>query len=620
MIKKVLFFIFFVLTLSVFAGDRVNIKKNENVFEIDVVSSTHSFKKLRYIPDTTKYLLIASLEGKVVYKTGFFLYPEVYEMADSLLVGQTVIPENIKYDNLEVVKNIDGETPEISIFNSFSTSYVSNLMMASPTYNVEKVIDNGDDLNRVVFVILGEGYTESELDKFNADTEKFIKVIFNTEPWLSYQKTVNIYRVDVISNESGGDHPNLNPPVFVDTALDATYNGRLLTVNTSKAYGIANLVPGHDQTLVIVNDNVYGGSGGSIVVSSTAATGVLIHELGHSFAKLADEYTTPYPGYPGGDHEPNVSYAYEFKKENIKWNLWIDSLTPLPTNGTGHNSEVGMFEGARYKTTDIYRPTVSCAMRTINVPFCQVCSESHITNIYSKISIVDSYSPLEKDVSVHSPTQFSVNTLELDTIEATWSLNDTELSTEKCSGGICSFTLNPFAESSGGPSIFKATISDVTEKVRKDQFHLLTKEIIWNVSSDGAVVDNDSVSGEEPDFDFDEESNDLSTTDANMDNNYDDTLDYDITDMEAEFEEDVTFDSGLPDVYTEEEGIDDSYKASDNGNDIFDIDFFDNKTDNTQSLDADSVEILDMESTLEENELFDDNYKSITSGCGCSLI
>jgi len=256
MIKQILFFILITLSLAVLAGEKVLIKKNGDVFEISVLSSDHSFKELRHIPDSSKYLLVASLEGETVYKTGFHLHPEVYGMTNSPFTAETVIPGSLKYDNLEVVENIgsDDMTTLPSLYNQIPTSYVRRLRLASESYDVHKIIDNGDDSNRIVFVVLGDGYVETEIEKYKTDAEKLINYIFGKEPWKSYDKVVNVYRIDVISNESGADHPGLNPPVSVDTALDARYNSRLLTVNTSKAHGIANSVTGYDQILVIVND------------------------------------------------------------------------------------------------------------------------------------------------------------------------------------------------------------------------------------------------------------------------------------------------------------------------------------------------------------------------------
>ena len=138
---------------------------------------------------------------------------------------------------------------------------------------------------------------------------------------------------------------------------------RLLVVNTSKVLAAAAAMPDWDEIMVIVNDPTYGGSGGSLAVISTngAAVQVAQHEYGHTFSRLADEYTTPFPGYPacsdmsGPACEPNVTD--QTSRALIKWFPWIDAGTPIPTpNQTAYRRVVGLFQGARYLGTGMYRP------------------------------------------------------------------------------------------------------------------------------------------------------------------------------------------------------------------------------------------------------------------------
>jgi hypothetical protein len=119
---------------------------------------------------------------------------------------------------------------------------------------VEKIEDNGDDANRMVWVIMGDGYTSLQLDDFHKDVDRIFNEFFSTSPWTEYKNFINIYRTDVISSESGADHPSQN--IYVDTALDATYDTygitRLLTVNDSKAFDIASSVPSFDAVMIVV--------------------------------------------------------------------------------------------------------------------------------------------------------------------------------------------------------------------------------------------------------------------------------------------------------------------------------------------------------------------------------
>ncbi len=145
------------------------------------------------------------------------------------------------------------------------------LLFACPlhaSYVVEKIYDHGSDNNRLVWVIMGDGYTSREIDMYHQDVNAIFETIFSTLPWKSYKTFINVYRIDVVSLESGADHPSRN--LYVDTALDATYDtygiSRLLTVNDAKAFEIASHIPLFDAVMIIVNDPQYGGSGGATIV------------------------------------------------------------------------------------------------------------------------------------------------------------------------------------------------------------------------------------------------------------------------------------------------------------------------------------------------------------------
>jgi hypothetical protein len=155
----------------------------------------------------------------------------------------------------------------------------------------------------------------------------------------------------------------------------------------------------------MVNSTTYGGSGGGIATFSLheASTEIALHEAGHVLGGLADEYTTPYPGYPEGDPEPNVTYSLSRSTSGIctpsgtsvyiscfakrYWNGLIAADTPLPTTGDYCIDCIGKFEGARYKTTGIYRPKYTCKMRSLNQPFCEVCDKALEMNVFGYIAV-----------------------------------------------------------------------------------------------------------------------------------------------------------------------------------------------------------------------------------------
>lgn len=269
--------------------------------------------------------------------------------------------------------------------------------------------------NRVDFLVMGDGYAASEQAKFNADAASVAANFLNVTPYKEYQAFVNVGTLFTASTQSGADHPTYNAScasasmptccadatmqtdplrgTFVDTAFDATYCSsnihRLLVVNRAKVLTAAGAFPDWDMILVIVNDTTYGGSGGNPGVTSMHATAVDIarHEYGHSFTTLADEYATAFPGYPAcsdlaGAAPCERNVTNQTTRSLIKWNPWILGSTPVPTTGTDP-ALVGLYQGARYLTTGMYRPQVNCLMRTLGTSFCRICAQSYVLRLYS---------------------------------------------------------------------------------------------------------------------------------------------------------------------------------------------------------------------------------------------
>jgi len=247
--------------------------------------------------------------------------------------------------------------------------------------------ETGHTNDRLVWVFIAEGYTEGELDDFVAQVHSVADRMLSMQPWSQVDEMINIYAVRLPSKQSGADHPSSDS--YVDTYFDGSYDSkgiaRLLTVDASRAQSVAfKMVPSVDSVFVLVNDLQYGGSGGTVNVFSRNfyAPFLAMHENAHSFAGLADEYEDPFPGYPAGDHEPNVTF--QTVRSHIPWNDLIASSTAIPTPEEP-SLEVGLFEGARYRTSGIYRPQYTCMMRSILSPFCAVCQRAHLETIEARI-------------------------------------------------------------------------------------------------------------------------------------------------------------------------------------------------------------------------------------------
>lgn len=269
-----------------------------------------------------------------------------------------------------------------------------------------KIVDSGPASQKFNLVLLSDGYRQAELGQFATDAQDFVDALFATPPFtdLALRCSINVYRVDVSSTDSGADDPATatcpGTGAVAATYLDATFCGngairRLLTVNNGTALNVLNAqVPEWHQAIVIVNSSTYGGSGGQIGVTSTSGAWepIAIHEMGHAAFGLADEYEY-YAGcgidvgqdnYAGGEPgQPNVTI--DANRATIKWGDLIAAATPVPTTSNADCTQcdpqptpvpagtVGAFEGGRYFHCGIYRPEFNCMMRVLSAEFCAVC-------------------------------------------------------------------------------------------------------------------------------------------------------------------------------------------------------------------------------------------------------
>ena len=260
----------------------------------------------------------------------------------------------------------------------------------------DKIVDNGPDSERWNLVIIGDGYRQSELLTYREDADNFIATLRATAPFDELFSAINVHRIDVASDNSGADNPNVTPVVTADTFFDAKFwDGawsRVLTVNIPLARSVvATQVPAMHQVVCIVNTSTYGGSGAvneHVATCSThpASALVAIHEMGHSAFGLADEYAGSTPLQNEEPPFPNVTLNID--RGTIKWRDLILDETPIPTirnQGCGTPTDVnpadvepdgpvGAYEGALGSKCNIYRPVLSCKMAANSSPFCPVCS------------------------------------------------------------------------------------------------------------------------------------------------------------------------------------------------------------------------------------------------------
>ena len=238
--------------------------------------------------------------------------------------------------------------------------------------------------------ILAEGYTEAEMDIFYKDAEATCEALFAHAPFDKLKDRFNIVAVASPSYDSGVSIPHQG--VWKSTAMSSHfstfYSDRYLT--TSRVKSIHNWLAGipYEHIIILANTDTYGGGG--IYNSYTLTTAhhpsfkpVVVHEFGHSFGGLADEYfysDDPSPLYPYDKEpwEPNISTLVDF---DSKWKDMVPAGTPVPTPVKKDPKEiftaVGVYEGAGYTSKGIYRPVTECRMKINEAPaFCPVCQRA----------------------------------------------------------------------------------------------------------------------------------------------------------------------------------------------------------------------------------------------------
>ena len=238
--------------------------------------------------------------------------------------------------------------------------------------------------------ILAEGYTTEEMDLFYKDAQATCEALFDHEPFKKLKHKFNIVAVASPSEDSGVSIPRKDEwkSTAVSSHFDTFYSDRYLT--TSRVKSIHNWLAGipYEHIIILANTDTYGGGG--IYNSYTLTTAhhpsfkpVVVHEFGHSFGGLADEYfysDAPSPQYPYTIEpwEQNISTLVDFES---KWKDMVPAGTPVPTPKKTSADEiftaVGVYEGAGYTSKGIYRPVTECRMKINEAPaFCPVCQRA----------------------------------------------------------------------------------------------------------------------------------------------------------------------------------------------------------------------------------------------------
>ncbi|MDL2208711.1 IgA Peptidase M64 [Parabacteroides sp. OttesenSCG-928-O15] len=252
---------------------------------------------------------------------------------------------------------------------------------------ITQIQHKGDSQEKIDLVFLAEGYTAADQEKFAADARRFTESLFQTPPFDKHRDAFNVWGVHLVSEEAGTDISGKG--VFRNTALNSGYYtfgvDRYLTTQDMKPIRDAVWNVPCDAIFILVNTDTYGGGGMyNFYAMGTAdnerTSVVFVHEFGHSFAGLADEYFSSEVAYSDDFYplniepwEPNITTLVDF---DHKWKNILPAGTPIPTPlDDAHRNNLGVFEGGGYLAKGIYRPVDHCMMRDY-APFCPACSRA----------------------------------------------------------------------------------------------------------------------------------------------------------------------------------------------------------------------------------------------------
>jgi hypothetical protein len=308
-----------------------------------------------------------------------------------------------------------------------------------PTGRVWAVEQNGEPTDKVDLLLLGDGYTAGEMEKWHRDAKRLAELLFASSPFKERRKDFNVWAVDAPSEESGISRPS--DSVYRRSALRVTYDAfgseRYVLAFDNKRLREAAAGAPYEFVEIVINDRKYGGGGifgqyATVAADNAWASYLFVHEFGHHFAGLGDEYYTSDVAYgPATERpepwEPNTTAD----AQAAKWRDLVTPGTPLPTPwekaafeelqkeiqgrrrklraehrpeeemdalfreerdregkllAGAHAHAVGAFEGALYEARGYYRPQVDCIMFTRTQAFCAVCRRAieRVIDLYAR--------------------------------------------------------------------------------------------------------------------------------------------------------------------------------------------------------------------------------------------
>lgn len=350
------------------------------------------------------FMISDSASGRELYSRGFnTLFGEWQTTAEAKVEDKAfkqslVFPRPLKPVKLEIFHLVTKEK-----LNSIYLTYIdpNNILIRgseNPSFENREILISGPTEEKVDLLFVAEGYTPSEMEKFVEDAKKFSSYLFTVEPYKRNKEKFNIHAVLSTSAEEGTDVPG--EEIWKNTLLNSSYytfgTDRYLTTEDYWALmdAVSNSV--YDHLIVLVNTTRYGGGGifnyYSICTAGNKLSGkVFVHEFGHSFGALGDEYYSSgvaYSDFFPLEYEPLVPNLTTMVDFDSKWKDMLDPNIPVPTPAIAkYAGKTGVFEGGGYVEKGIYRPAIDCRMKSNDADeFCEVCQRAlqRMIDFYSK--------------------------------------------------------------------------------------------------------------------------------------------------------------------------------------------------------------------------------------------
>ena len=371
----------------------------------------------------------------------------------------------------------------ISSAGTTKSQQLSVIVHPAESTEVKRLYGDSEGLG-IDLVITGDGFTAAEQDKLSAEASRFLTTFFAEPTIATHREFWNIHHVPAVSQESGainGQEGHATRNTAFGSFFNCQGTERLLCTNVSTLLSyVTERVPQYDQVMLIVNDEKYGGAGywGAGVATyslSPSAVQMAIHEIGHSFATLADEYE--YGSCSNSTEPTQANVTIESNAANTKWNHWYADPNNIPTNASQPaDAAIGHFEGGRYCSFGVWRATFNSKMRNLGMPFGAVNAEQWALSVYRDAGVTRGHFPARDEVllTANQGSVYSVDTYADGSVQKVqWFFNGVLLD-ERLSNGK---TL--FVPPQDNDFTIKAVVSDVSGLIRKDPEQLSSKTYEW---------------------------------------------------------------------------------------------------------------------------------------------